>query len=79
MLNRKLINVRLSDDQETPWIVGSCFLPDGRLLLSDFFNNKVKLFDSQFNIEDSIKIKKPWDLTVINSTSAIVSENEYRP
>ena len=41
VVNRKLVNVRLSDDQETTWIVGSGFLPDGRLLLSDFFNYKV--------------------------------------
>ena len=79
MPNRKLINVRLLNDQETTWIVGSGFLPDGRLLLSDFNNNKVKLFDSQFNIEDSIKVKKPWNLALINSSSAVVSENEYRP
>ena len=74
VVNRKLVNVRLSDDQETPWIVGSGFLPDGRLLLSDFYNNKVKLFDSQFNIEDSIKFKNPWNLALINSSSAVVSE-----
>ena len=63
VLNRKLVNVRLSDDQETTWIVGSCFLPDGRLLLSDFNNHKVKLLDSQFNIEDSIKFKKPLEFS----------------
>ena len=77
VVNRKLVNVRLSDDQETTWIVGSVFLPDGRLLLSDFFNNKVKLFDSRFNIEDSIKVKNPWNLALINSSSAVVSENVY--
>ena len=78
VLNRKLVNVSLLDDQETPWIVGSSFLPDGRLLLSYFNNNKAKLFDSRFKIEDSINVKKPWNLAVINSSSAVVSENGFR-
>ena len=58
------------------WITGSEFLPDGRLLVADFNNNLVILFSSSFRVEeDSVSIRKPFDVAIINETTAIATSS----
>ena len=72
-VNNKKISVKVKGDRLTPSITGSEVLPDGRLLVVDFRNNKVKLFSTLFRHEDSVTIERPYDVAVINDTAAIVS------
>ena len=72
-VNNKKISVKVKGDRLTPSLTGSVFLPDGRLLLVDFHNNKVKLLSSLFRYEDSVTVERPYDIAVINDTTAIVS------
>ena len=59
--------------RKTPWIFGSEFLPDGRLLLADSQNDQVILLSKSFRHEASVSVGKPFDIAVINETTAIAT------
>ena len=67
---------RCNDDTEdsTCWFTGAQFLQDGRILLVDRTNRKLKMFSKDFNvIAELLFYSKPWDVTVISNKEVAVS------
>ena len=68
------LNVRLSDDNELPWITGCCFMPSGDLVLCERANYKLKLLDRTFKVKDNLSLNdNPWSLSVIDNSNVIVT------
>ena len=70
---REKIPIKLKGEDIPPSVFSAEFLPDGRLLVVDNANEKVKLFSSSFSYEGSVEIERPYAVAVINDTMAIVS------
>ena len=69
-------DARCNDDAEdsTCWFTGAQFLHDGRILLVDRTNKKLKMFSKDFNaISELLFYSKPWDVTVISNKEVAVS------
>ena len=69
--------IRINVKGEWPTVNGAEFLPDGRLLVVNNANKKVKLLNSSFSYEGSVDIDWPYDIAVVNETTAIVTD--YSP
>lgn len=71
----RLVDIRVSTDKETPWITGCTFMPDGRVLLCDCNNNKIKvLADNLATVQGSLDLKEsPWDISVVNDKMTIIT------
>ena len=52
----KEVNIKLPDDNGDPYIIGCTFLSNGRILLCDNENSKVKLLDSDMSVKKSLKL-----------------------
>ena len=68
------IPIEVRGDRLTPSVNGAEFLPDGRLLVVDNQNKKVKRLSSSFTYEGSVDIERPHDIAIINKTTAIVTD-----
>ena len=67
-------NVKLPEDNEECGIVGLDVTPDGRILVADFLNLKIKCFDNDRRYQSCLMINcQPSDLAVANNYEAIVS------
>ena len=67
-------NVKLSDDEVKCWITGMAITNDGRRLLVDRNNNKVKLFSRDMKLLSSLSLSdRPWDIAVISDKEAVVT------
>lgn len=69
-------NARSYDDVQdnTCWFTGAQFLQDGRILLADRTNRKLKLFSRDFSAVAELALSsKPWDLAVISDRIVAVS------
>ena len=74
-------NVKLPDDREECWITGMAITNDGRRLLVDEKNNKVKLFSRErklfsrdMKLLSSLSLSdRPWDIAVISDKEAVVT------
>ena len=67
-------NVRMSADRETPYITGCVIMPGDRVVLCDRYNNKLKLLDKSFKLQDSLDLPSgPWDISVVNDTTVIIT------
>lgn len=65
---------RFSEDGQECWFTGACFLPDGRIVLADRTNRKLKLFTKEYEpLAELLLSSKPWDVTVINDKQVAVS------
>ena len=68
------INVRTPTDRSRPGIRGYAVMPNGEILLCDRNNGSIKLLSDSFAIKESLKLKSgPWDVSVINSSSAVIT------
>ena len=73
--------VKLSDDKEKCWITGMAITNDGRRLLVDRDNYKVKLFSRErklfsrgMKLLSSLSLSdRPWDIAVISDKEAVVT------
>ena len=73
----KEINIKLPDDDESPWITGCTFLSNGRILLCDCKNKSVKLLDSDMSINKSLKLSDaPWNVAAVGENEAIITFEE---
>ena len=73
----KRYNVNLSDDREECWITGMAITNDGRRLLVDSNNYKVKLFSRDMQLLSSLSLSdRPWDIAVISDKEAVLTTNE---
>ena len=67
-------NVKLSDDREECWITGMAITNDGRRLLVDYQNDKVKLFSRDMKLLSSLSLSDtPRDIAVISDKEAVVT------
>lgn len=73
----KDVTVRLSGlsfDREKCCITGCEFLPNGKLLVCDNSNKKVKLFDRKFKFLSSHSLPSlPWDVAVVGQEKAVLT------
>ena len=71
-------NVKLSDDRIDCDITGMALTNDGRRLLVDFLNNKVKLFSRDMQLLSSLSLSDPsHDIVVISDQEAVVTTNSW--
>ena len=69
-------NVKLSDDRKVCQITGMAITNDGRRLLVDRDNIKVKLFSQDMKLLSSLSLSdRPWDIAVISDKEAVVTTN----
>ena len=66
-------NVKLSDDKDTCWITGMAITNDGRRLLVDYGNKKVKLFSRDMKLLSSLSLSDPRGIAVISDKEAVVT------
>ena len=67
-------NVKLSDDEVKCWITGMAITNDGRRLLVDNYNNKVKLFSRDMKLLSSLSLSDhPCGIAVISDKEAVVT------
>ena len=67
-------NVKLSDDRQRCWITGMAITNDGRRLLVDYYNNKVKLFSQDMKLLSSLSLSDPpRGIAVISDKEAVVT------
>lgn len=75
----KQLAINMSSDKKIPWITGSTFMPSGELVLCDYENCCVKVFDVNFNAKDSISFPQPvWNVCVLNATEVTVTVPEEK-
>ena len=65
-------NVKLSNDKNDCWITGMAITNDGRRLLVDENNKKVKLFSRDMKLLSSLSLSAPCDIAVISDKEAVV-------
>ena len=62
------------DDRVDSWHTGVEFLPDGRLVLVDRQNKKVKVYSKTYRIQQTYTLSsKPWDVTKVGENEISVS------
>ena len=66
-------NVKLSDDRKECWITGMAITNDGRRLLVDSNNKKVKLFSGDMKLLSSLSLSDPRGIAVISDKEAVVT------
>lgn len=65
---------RFEGDAEECWFTGAAFMMDGRILLADRTNRKLKLFTGNFNPVMELGLSsKPWDITIVSESEVAVS------
>ena len=70
-------NIKLPDDREECWIKVIAITNDGRRLLVDSNNYKVKLFSRDMKLLSSLSLSDPRDIAVISDKEAVVTtDNE---
>ena len=64
-------NVKIKGDKEDCYIMGMAVTKDGRILMADTANKKVKLFSPDMKILSSVSVPdNPWDIAVISDSEA---------
>ena len=67
-------DIKLRDDERDCWITGLAVTLDGRRLLVDCYNKKIKLFSRDMKIITSLSLPAaPWDIAVTGDREAVVS------
>lgn len=65
---------RFEEDTQDCWFTGAIFLPDGRILLADRTNRKLKLFTGNFLPLTELSLSsKPWDVALISNNEVAVT------
>ena len=72
--SQKQVNVKMSDDRNTPWITGTVVMATDELVFCDRYNNKLKLLDSSGALKGSLKLNaQTWDVSVVDAKTVIVT------
>ncbi|XP_060559947.1 uncharacterized protein LOC132719988 [Ruditapes philippinarum] len=69
------ICVQTSKDKNTCWITGMTLLTPDLLIITDYFDNAVKMVDTRIkSVSDQIQLDdRPWDITRVTSTELAVT------
>ena len=87
IMNKSRVHITLASDRfyffrrRVSWITGSAFLPDGRLILCDNYNYKIKLLSRDFDIQEVLSFShlaytgfpRVFDVAVINDTMVVIT------
>ena len=77
--NTILVPVKRRDDINTPTITGCDCTHDGKVILCDFGNSKIKLLHESFLLNESLNLTcQPWNVSVIDRYSAVVTFPDSR-
>ena len=67
-------DIKMINDSETPDISGCCFIPNGRLVICDRYNKKVKFLTMDMKIFYSIVFQEePWDVACLGDYQIVVT------
>ena len=67
-------NVKADDDEKTPNIRGCTVMTHGDVVLCDYNNGKIKLLNSSGVLTGNVKLSyHPWDVSILDPTSVIVT------
>ena len=70
------VDVMFPADQNTPYITGSVFLPNGELILCDHSrNSSVKVLNADFTQKEQLKLEsRPWDLCLMENDEIVITQ-----
>ena len=72
--SRSQVNVKTGDDKKPPVITGCTVMANGDVVLCDISNYTIKLLNSSGVLTGKIKLSsRPWDVSVLDPTSVIVT------
>lgn len=64
----------LSDKYDVCDVTGACFLPDGRIILADMYNEILKVVDHKFNMVTQTKLStEPWDVCAVGTDTVVAT------
>ena len=67
-------SVKLDDDKKDCWVTGMAVTHDGRLIVTDFENKKVKTFNTAMCFLTSLTLSfHPWAVALVDANEAVVS------
>ena len=67
------IDIKLPNDESSPFVTGCVILPGGDILLCDRSNTKIKQFSKALNFIDSLQLQgRTWDASMVDETCVIV-------
>ena len=70
----KEVDINVPNDDSSPFISGCTFLSNGRILLCDTNNKKVKLVDSDMSVKKSLELSdEPFNVAAVGENEAIMS------
>ncbi|KAL4216706.1 hypothetical protein ACF0H5_024429 [Mactra antiquata] len=77
---RSLELQKTSDDSKEPMFTGLSFLPDGRLVAVDNYNNKCLIYDVNLNVKNSYKLPCSYPVCVatVSDDEVVVTSGSYR-
>ena len=78
MLGRRIrskqeVNVRMSDDKETPLIIDCAVMPNDYVVLCDAESRKIKLLDPSMALKDSLDLPGLWNVSIVDDNNVIVT------
>ena len=71
------VNVRMTLDREDPFISGCAVMTNGYVVICDTNNKKIKLLDASLELNDSLYLPTPWDVSVLDDSTVIVTLSYY--
>ena len=72
--SRSQVNIKAGDGEKTPLISGCTVMNNGDVVLCDIYNYKIKLLNSSGVLTGNMKLSpQPWDVSVLEPTSVIVT------
>ncbi|KAH3720353.1 hypothetical protein DPMN_063250 [Dreissena polymorpha] len=70
----KRYSVAIKGDKDPCWITGICETASGELLITDYYNNKVKLLDQTYKVVAHCDLPRtPWSMCSIDSSLVAVT------
>ncbi|OWF49731.1 RING finger protein 207-like [Mizuhopecten yessoensis] len=73
------VNIQCRSDQANVYARGVVYFPDGRIVVGDNSNNKIKLINDAGDVVDELKMDgKPWDLCLVDNTTVATAIQSTR-
>ena len=75
VVTSRRFNIKMEDDINAHTLIsGIEFMPDGKLLLCDYRNYRLKLLGSDLSMIDTLNLTlHPWDISAVNSSSVLIT------
>ena len=77
--SRREVNVKLDEDRITPRITGCAVMPNGNIVICDYNNDSLKLFDNSWVYQGSLTIPGSIvDVSVVDANTVIVTASRTK-